>query len=430
MYEALLLKPCVRLSRESPQTISECSVSQDDSGHVSGGSRGATPEHKRTDSSYSQSSLPSTLSTVTDDDEDIDRVVAKVKQQAGSRSNLLSVFGDSRESIASYYSDAGDITYSNVPITGEILFSLNYNYKTSMLEVGIKQCREIAVADNRRNRSDPYVKTYLLPDRTRSGKRKTKVKKHTVNPTFEETLKYSITKSELENRTLWVTVWHNDRFGRNAFLGEVTINFDYFKFEDPFPKWYILQERMDAPPQSMMIYKGDISICIRYVPADKHNAPSTSTGKQKKENIKGQLQVMVKEARNLTAVRSNGFSDPFCKGYLLPERHKSSKQKTVVMRKDCNPVWNHTFVFEDVTLMELRERCLELTIWDYEKLTSNDFLGGVRLNLGTGMSQGKTVDWMDARGEEMSMWQAMLDRPNLWIDGALILRPNMDKRKF
>jgi len=55
---------------------------------------------------------------------------------------------------------------------------------------------------------------------------------------------YSITKSELENRTLWVTVWHNDRFGRNTFLGEVTINFDYFKFDDPSARWYPLQERV------------------------------------------------------------------------------------------------------------------------------------------------------------------------------------------
>ncbi|XP_060603575.1 CAP-Gly domain-containing linker protein 1-like isoform X2 [Ruditapes philippinarum] len=387
--------------RDSPRTISECSISQDDSGNVSGGSRGTTPEHRRTDSSYSQSSIPSTLSNVTD---------------------------DSRESLASYYSDAGDIAYSNIPITGEILFSLNYNYKTNMLEVGVKQCRNIAVADLRRRRSDPYVKTYLLPDRTRGGKRKTKVKKHSTSPTFDETLKYSLTKSELENRTLWLTVWHNDRFGRNVFLGEVTINFDYYKFEDPFPRWYPLQERMDAPPPSMMVYKGDLSLCIKFVPADKLGA--SSSGKQKKDSGKGQLQVMVKEARNLTAVKSNGFSDPFCKGYLLPERHKSSKQKTAVVKKDCSPVWNHTFIFEDVTLTELRERCLELTIWDYEKLASNDFLGGVRLNLGSGVSGGKQVDWMDARGEEMSMWQAMLDRPNFWIDGALILRPNMDKRKY
>ena len=55
-----------------------------------------------------------------------------------------------------------------------------------------------------------------------------------------------------------------------------------------------------------------------------------------------------------------------------------------MIKKNCNPGWNHTFVFEDVSVLELQERCLELTIWDYEKLASNDFLGGVRLNLGTG----------------------------------------------
>lgn len=34
-----------------------------------------------------------------------------------------------------------------------------------------------------------YVKVYLLPDKSKSGKRKTRVKKHTLNPIFEETLK-------------------------------------------------------------------------------------------------------------------------------------------------------------------------------------------------------------------------------------------------
>ena len=43
--------------------------------------------------------------------------------------------------------------------------------------------------DTKRNRSDPYVKVYLLPDRSKAGKRKTKVKKHTLNPVFEEILK-------------------------------------------------------------------------------------------------------------------------------------------------------------------------------------------------------------------------------------------------
>ena len=37
-------------------------------------------------------------------------------------------------------------------------------------------------------------------------------------------------------------------------------------------------------------------------------------------------------------------------------------------------------------LEELNERSLELTIWDHDKLSTNDFLGGVRLNLGMGKS--------------------------------------------
>ena len=70
--------------------------------------------------------------------------------------------------------------------------------------------------------------------------------------------------------------------------------------------------------------------------------------------------------------------------YLLPDRSKGAKQKTSVIKRDCNPKWNHTFIFEDVSVEDLADRGLELTIWDHDILSSNDFLGGNRLNLGTG----------------------------------------------
>jgi Ca2+-dependent lipid-binding protein len=69
---------------------------------------------------------------------------------------------------------------------------------------------------------------------------------------------------------------------------------------------------------------------------------------------------------------------------LLPDRTRGGSQKSPVVKRNCNPVWNHTFVFENVSWMELKERSLELTVWDYDRIVSNDFLGGVRLNLGTG----------------------------------------------
>lgn len=43
-----------------------------------------------------------------------------------------------------------------------------------------------------------YVKVYLLPDKSKSGKRKTRVKKHTLNPVFEETLKVIASRSKFE----------------------------------------------------------------------------------------------------------------------------------------------------------------------------------------------------------------------------------------
>lgn len=262
-----------------------------------------------------------------------------------------------------------------------------------------------------------------------------------------------MTKSELESRTLCVMVWHFDRFGRNDFLGEVNVGFDHHSFDDPSPKWHKLQDRSGIPLDeemqnlsmtSTLTYKGDLNVCLRFVSPETLAARrqavgdggSTAAGGRtmlasagQNNERGGELQVVVKQARNLTAVRSNGFSDPFCKCSLLPDRTRGGSQKSPVVKRNCNPVWNHTFVFENVSWMELKERSLELTVWDYDRIVSNDFLGGVRLNLGTGKSNSEAVDWMDSKGEEISLWQAMLDRPNCWIEGTLLLRLHMGQRK-
>jgi synaptotagmin-like protein len=63
-----------------------------------------------------------------------------------------------------------------------------------------------------------------------------------------------------------------------------------------------------------------------------------------------------------------------------------------VAKRTVNPVWNYTFIYDDVTLQELAERCLELTVWDHDRLASNEFLGGVRFSLGTGSGNGTNRD--------------------------------------
>uniref|UniRef100_T1KMI0 C2 domain-containing protein n=1 Tax=Tetranychus urticae TaxID=32264 RepID=T1KMI0_TETUR len=350
-------------------------------------------------------------------EDDIDKAFAYHNRSQTS----LSSFGVRSESLSSVYSAAGGGRYGTVTVSGEILFSLNYQPSEGSLELYIKECRNLSPVDSKRNRSDPYVKLYLLPDRSKSGKRKTKVKKHTLNPVFDESLKFYLPSNQTEGRTLWISVWHSDIFGRNDFLGEVTLPLTKEILKNSGLRWYPLQERIDLL-ESNHNYKGDIFIALKFVPSES----SPSKGSNNKNGLQGKLLVLVKEAHNLMPTRSNGTSDPFVKCYLLPD--KSKKHKTPVIKKTINPRWNHTFEFDDVTTNGLKDRCLELTVWDYDKLTSNDFLGGVRLSLGQGVYDGKPVDWLDSSEEEMMLWKQMLDRTDMWVYGELCLRSSLQSR--
>uniref|UniRef100_A0A493TWY9 Synaptotagmin like 3 n=1 Tax=Anas platyrhynchos platyrhynchos TaxID=8840 RepID=A0A493TWY9_ANAPP len=77
-----------------------------------------------------------------------------------------------------------------------------------------------------------YVKIYLLPDKSPRSKRKTAVKKSTVDPEFDETLKYKIEYSQLASRQLQISVWHAGALKYRVFLGEVVIPLATWNFED------------------------------------------------------------------------------------------------------------------------------------------------------------------------------------------------------
>ena len=52
----------------------------------------------------------------------------------------------------------------------------------------------------------------------------------------------------------------------------------------------------------------------------------------------------IMKAQELPAKDFSGTSDPFVKIYLLPD--KKHKLETKVKRKNLNPHWNETFLFE------------------------------------------------------------------------------------
>ncbi len=86
--------------------------------------------------------------------------------------------------MASVYSAAGG--KGDYDITGEVLFGVEY--KVGTLLISVNRARGLAAADSN-GLSDPYIKTYLLPDKSKASKKKTAIKKKTINPVYNETLK-------------------------------------------------------------------------------------------------------------------------------------------------------------------------------------------------------------------------------------------------
>uniref|UniRef100_A0A8C3P6S4 Synaptotagmin-like protein 4 n=1 Tax=Chrysemys picta bellii TaxID=8478 RepID=A0A8C3P6S4_CHRPI len=325
-------------------------------------------------------SVPGLKTEVDEEEEDIDNLV-EIHRRRTARSSMRSGTSSSTlGSMVSIYSEAGD--FGNVCVTGEIAFSLSYEHKTQTLFIHVKECRQLAYADEAKKRSNPYVKTYLLPDKSRQGKRKTTIKRNSVNPLYNELLKYEISKSLLLTRTLQFSVWHHDRFGRNTFLGEVEISMESWNFENQMEECLPLHGKAGADSAGSQQYRGELVVSMKYIPSSKH--PGAGNGKKGKREEGGELQVWIKEAKNLIAAKSGGTSDSFVKGYLLPLRNRATKRKTPVMKKTLNPHYNHTFVYNGISPEDLQHICLELTVWDREPLSSNDFLGGVRLGVGNG----------------------------------------------
>jgi hypothetical protein len=407
------------------------------------------------------------------DDEDVEKAFASyvascdgqpVKHVTSNLSLLTSVSG-SMESISTCYSNAfDDVNYGKYRVSGEIEFGVTFVDSSSRLEVAVKQCRGLTAVDTKRNTSNPYVKCYLLPDKTKTGKRKTKVKKRTIHPVFDQLITYRVTRDQLPSRVLCLMVWNSEKFGRNDFIGEVCIDFGQLDGRYDLPvTWYQLQEHTASldQPISLSTNKSEISLAVMFqVPAavDGSDAvtltPATRRRtliKKKKSTIlggggsgaasgsQGELKVTVKEASQLAAVRSDGLSDFFCSCCLLPDRQQpDGDYKTNVASQTPNPAWNHTFTFRGVSVDDLRQRGLELIVWDHSPENGNDFVGGVRLSLGTGKSCSSSIrdgkqphqsaPWMDATNDESTLWRSVIDRPNCWIEVKLSLRSHLIER--
>ncbi|XP_031243191.1 synaptotagmin-like protein 2 isoform X10 [Mastomys coucha] len=336
------------------------------------------------------------------------------KKSPSSLTNLSSSSGmtslsSASGSVMSIYS--GD--FGNLEVKGSVQFAIDYVESLKELHVFVAQCKDLAAADVKKQRSDPYVKTYLLPDKGKMGKKKTLVVKKTLNPVYNEILRYKIERQSLKTQKLNLSVWHRDTFKRNSFLGEVELDletWDWDSKQNKQLKWYPLK-RKTAPVALETENRGEMKLALQYV-------PEPSPGK--KLPTTGEVHIWVKECLDLPLLRGSHLNS-FVKCTILPDTSRKSRQKTRAVGKTTNPVFNHTMVYDGFRPEDLMEACVELTVWDHYKLT-NQFLGGLRIGFGTGKSYGTEVDWMDSTSEEVALWEKMVNSPNTWVEAMLPLR--------
>lgn len=109
---------------------------------------------------------------------------------------------------------------------------------------------------------------------------------------------------------------------------------------------------------------------------------------------------------------------------LLPDKKGKSKHKTPIIKRTLNPTFDHKFSYEELSPDDLKEKVLEITIYDFDRASSDEFLGGVRLGLGTSPNE-----WDDATEDESQIWHTMLSRSNVWIQVVVPLRSTMISKK-
>uniref|UniRef100_W5KQ30 Extended synaptotagmin 2 n=1 Tax=Astyanax mexicanus TaxID=7994 RepID=W5KQ30_ASTMX len=111
---------------------------------------------------------------------------------------------------------------SHCPL-GQIQLTIRHSSQRNKLIVVVHCCRNLIALSE--SGSDPYVRLYLLPDKRRSGRRKTRTMKKNLNPTYDETFEFSVSLVELHRRTLDVAVKNGGGIlsKHKGFLGKVRV---------------------------------------------------------------------------------------------------------------------------------------------------------------------------------------------------------------
>uniref|UniRef100_A0A665X4H1 C2 domain-containing protein n=1 Tax=Echeneis naucrates TaxID=173247 RepID=A0A665X4H1_ECHNA len=125
---------------------------------------------------------------------------------------------------------------------GEIQLTVRHSSQRNKLIVVVHSCRNLIAFT--KEGSDPFIRLYLLPDKSRTGRRKTSTVKRTLNPVYDQTFEFTVSMVELHRRTLDVAVKNGRSIlsKHKGLLGKVLVDLSGEDISRGWTQWYDLSE--------------------------------------------------------------------------------------------------------------------------------------------------------------------------------------------
>uniref|UniRef100_A0A3Q4AMN0 Uncharacterized protein n=1 Tax=Mola mola TaxID=94237 RepID=A0A3Q4AMN0_MOLML len=125
---------------------------------------------------------------------------------------------------------------------GEVHLTVRHSSQRNKLIVVVHACRNLIAFT--KDGSDPFIRLYLLPDKSRTGRRKTSTMKKTLNPVYDQTFEFSVSIVELHRRTLDVAVKNGGSIlsKHKGLLGKVLVDLSAEDISKGWTQWYDLSE--------------------------------------------------------------------------------------------------------------------------------------------------------------------------------------------
>ncbi|XP_069662446.1 extended synaptotagmin-1 [Haliaeetus albicilla] len=130
---------------------------------------------------------------------------------------------------------------------GRLQLTLWYYGEERKLVAIVHACRKLRAVS--KELPDPYVSLVLLPDRSRSTKRKTSVQKKTLNPDFNERFEWDVSLEEASRRKLEANVKSTVSFmsREKEVLGKIHLDLAQVDLSEGGTHWYELRDERSSP---------------------------------------------------------------------------------------------------------------------------------------------------------------------------------------